>query len=229
VTEPLLRLMQVSRTYADHCVLAPLDVEVHPGRVVAVTGDNGSGKSTLLRLATGRDKPSTGEIQFTGGPLADENPQQRQRMAVCLGAASFYPDLSVRDHLELVALSHGLGAEAEDRVETVMSERGLLPLADRMPASLSSGQLQSMLLASALVRPFDLLVLDEPEQRLDAGARIELATTLNAVVAGGAGILLASHDPMLVEAVADEVIQLADGEVTDRRKLRRHKPSKNHE
>lgn len=217
MTEPLLRMTQVSRSYEDHRVLAPLDVTVHPGRCVAVTGDNGSGKSTLLRLAVGRDQPTSGDIRFAEQELRDEDPQQRQRIAVCLGAASFYPDLSVRDHLELVALSHGLGQDAAARVEAVMRRRGLLPLADRMPSSLSSGQLQSMLLAAALVRPFDLLVLDEPEQRLDARARAELADTLNEVVTDGAAVLLASHDPKLVEAVADEIILLLDGEVAERR------------
>jgi ABC-2 type transport system ATP-binding protein len=217
VTDPLLRLTQVSRTYADRCVLAPLDVEVFAGRCVALTGDNGSGKSTLLRLAVGRDQPSTGQIQFDGQELREDDQQQRQRISVCLGTASFYPDLSVRDHLELVALSHGLGDETAQEVDEIMTRRGLTALADRLPASLSSGQLQSMLLAAALVRPFDLLVLDEPEQRLDARARLELAEVLKHEIADDAAILLASHDAQLVAAVADEVIHLTDGAVTERR------------
>jgi ABC-type multidrug transport system ATPase subunit len=84
---------------------------------------------------------------------------------------------------------------------------------DGLPSALSSGQLQSLLLASALVRPRDLLLLDEPEQRLDPGARRRLAEVIGAETAEGVGVLLVTHDAELARAAADRVLVLREGEI----------------
>jgi ABC-2 type transport system ATP-binding protein len=208
----LLSLRGVSRTYGERTALHPLDLDLEPGRCTALFGHNGSGKSTLLRIAAGRDTPTTGQALFAGRPVREDDPQVRARVAVVGDMVACYPDLTVREHLELVAVAHAV-ADADEWIDHVLADRRLSDHADALPGALSSGQTQSMLLASALVRPRDLLILDEPEQRLDPDARRRLAELLVAEKEGGAAVLLATHQAELAEAVADRVIALEDGRV----------------
>jgi hypothetical protein len=92
-----------------------------------------------------------------------------------MGDDAFFPALTVREHLQLTAYGHGV-AEPDERVEGLLAEFGLTGRADALPSALSSGQRRRLVLAAALARPRSLLVLDEPEQRLDAGMRRRLAT-----------------------------------------------------
>jgi ABC-type multidrug transport system ATPase subunit len=207
----------VSRRFGEFQAVAPVSFVVEPGRCLVLTGENGSGKSSLLGIAAGRLQPSTGDILLGGEPLREHDARHRRLLSVGLGAPSFYPDLSVRDHLELIAVSHGLGRRAGQRVQDCLARFGAEQLADRMPSSLSSGQTQAVLLAAALARPFEVLILDEPEQRLDDGARLRLGRILREIVDDGAAVLLASHDARLTGTVADQVLELADGVVVEHR------------
>ncbi|RJK92834.1 ABC transporter ATP-binding protein [Vallicoccus soli] len=202
-----------SRSYGPRTALHPVDLRLGDGECVALMGDNGSGKSTLLRLATGRDAPTAGEVLLDGAPVDEDDPVVRARVAVVADAPAFWPDLTVREHLELVAAAHGVGEDAAAWVDWALEDRRVADHADARPAHLSSGQVQAVLLAAALVRPRDLLVLDEPEQRLDPGARERLGDRVRAEAAGGVGVLLATHHAELARAVADRVLVLADGRV----------------
>ncbi|MFE0761664.1 ABC transporter ATP-binding protein [Streptomyces smyrnaeus] len=210
--EPLLRLTGVSRRYGEREALHPLDLEVRPGTCTALFGHNGSGKSTLLRLACGRDRPTTGTALFDGRPVDEDDPQVRARVAVAGDTAGFYPDLTVREHLELITVAHGV-ADADMWIDQVLADRRLAGHADQLPSALSSGQTQALQLAAALVRPRDLLVLDEPEQRLDPASRTRLGELLRGETRDGVAVLLATHQAELVHAVADHVLVLEDGKV----------------
>ncbi|WP_327289229.1 ABC transporter ATP-binding protein [Streptomyces sp. NBC_01198] len=208
----LLRLRKVSRTYGSRRALHPLDLDLVAGQCVALYGQNGSGKSTLLRIAAGRDAPTSGDALFAGRAVSEDDPEVRARVAVVGDTVACYPDLTVREHLELVTVAHAVD-DADAWIDQVLADRRLSDHARALPGSLSSGQLQSLLLAAALVRPRDLLILDEPEQRLDPAARRRLAELLVAEKGDGVAVLLATHQPDLAEAVADRMIALDDGEV----------------
>ncbi|MEU2794230.1 ABC transporter ATP-binding protein [Streptomyces sp. NPDC007100] len=213
--EALLQLRGVSRRYGERQALHPIDLDLAAGSCTALFGHNGSGKSTLLRIACGRDAPTGGRALFAGRPVAEDDPQVRARVAVVGDSVACYPDLTVREHLELVTVAHAVD-DAQAWIDQVLADRRLSDHAHALPGSLSSGQLQSLLLAAALVRPRDLLVLDEPEQRLDPDARARLADLLVAEKADGVAVLLATHQAELAEAVADRMIALEDGRVVGR-------------
>lgn len=203
----------MSRKYGTRLALAPLDLDVPAGTCVALLGPNGSGKSTLLRLAAGRDTPTSGTVHLDGAAVREDDRATRSRVAVAGDGSACYPDLTVREHLELVALAHGLGAEADQLVTDTLRWLRLTDHADTFPATLSSGQRQALLLGAALVRPRDLLLLDEPEQRLDPGARDRLAAWLRDETASGTAVLLATHQPELARTAADRVLLLDEGAV----------------
>jgi ABC-2 type transport system ATP-binding protein len=207
-----LVLSQVSRRYGEREALCPLDLAVHAGECVALVGHNGSGKSTLLRIAAGRDVPTTGRVRLDGMRMDENDPRVRARTAVVGDTVACYPDLTVREHLLLVATAHGVEGAA-GWIDHILAEQRLADHAHALPSALSSGQMQALLLATALARPRDLLLLDEPEQRLDPEARRRLADLLARELADGVAVLLATHHPHLARAVADRVLLLSDGRV----------------
>jgi ABC-2 type transport system ATP-binding protein len=210
---PLLTLTGVSRRYGERLALCPVDLAVASGRCVAVMGANGSGKSTLLRIAAGRDAATTGQVRYAGRTLNQDDLVARTEIAVVGDMVSAYPDLTVREHLQLVAVAHGAGRGSGELVDRALAECRLNDHAAALPGSLSSGQLQALQLAAVLVRPRRLMILDEPEQRLDPAARRWLAGLLRAEKEAGAAVLMATHHTELAASVADLVLVLSDGAV----------------
>ncbi|GGM71498.1 ABC transporter ATP-binding protein [Lentzea pudingi] len=176
----------------------------HAGEAVAVVGANGSGKSTLLRCLVGAEVLDSGRVLFGGAELDESSAAFRAAVASLLDDADYFPDVSVVEHLRLLAWLHSSSAD----VSAVLAEVGLSPVADQLPPTLSSGQRHRLGLASCFVRPRTVLVLDEPEQRLDAAGRAWLRTRLLAEKAAGVAVVFASHDQELVEAVACRTVTL---------------------
>jgi len=210
---PLLTLTGVSRRYGERLALCPVDLTLAAGQCAAVLGVNGSGKSTLLRIAAGRDTPTTGQVSYRNRVLREDDLVARTEIAVVGDMVSAYPDLTVREHLQLVAVAHGAGDSAEKLVALALAECRLADHDGALPGSLSSGQLQALYLAAVLVRPRRLMILDEPEQHLDPSARQWLAGLLRAEKQAGAAVLMATHHAELAASAADHVLVLRDGVV----------------
>lgn len=214
---PLLTLTGVSRSFGERRALQPVDLAVAAGQCAAIMGVNGSGKSTLLRIAAGRDVPTGGEARYAGRVPSEDDLVVRTEIAVVGGdLVSPYPDLTVAEHLQLVAVAHGAGRAAGDLVGAALAECRLSDHADALPGSLSSGQRQALMLATVLVRPRRLVVLDEPEQHLDPAARRWLASLLVTEKQAGAAILIATHHAELAASVADHLVVLSEGAVVSR-------------
>lgn len=192
-------------------VCPPLDVAVRPGEAVLVVGANGTGKSTLLRTLLGHLDPLGGSIGLLGGPADPRRRDIREAVAQDLGDDAFFPALTVREHLTLVCRGHAV-PEPDDVVDELLEEFGLTARADAMPSALSSGQRRRLLLAAAFARPRSLLVLDEPEQRLDTRMRRALTARLAEERAQGGAVLAASHDPDVVAGAATAVLLLGEDE-----------------
>lgn len=197
-----LRIEEVSKTVGTVEILRPTSFEVLGGRATALVGPNGSGKTTLLRIVLGRDAPTTGAVWLSNDARASE-----PGIASLTDAAPLYRDLTIREHLELVQASWGGTARAGEFLPVVerFQAGGIL---EQFPGELSSGERQLVGLVCTLYRPAALIVLDEPEQRLDEARRVALAEALRERAAAGAGILIATHDAGLRLAVADEVVDL---------------------
>ena len=195
------------RTFGEVQLFSGLDIDVEPGTAVALVGPNGTGKTTVLRCITGADQPTDGTIEFNGQALDERSPAVRADLAIVMDDIDFFPDLSVVEHLDLIARAHSV-TDAEAVVDAVLAELDLLGPAGQLPGTLSSGQRRRLALASAFVRPRRLLILDEPEQRLDEAGLEWLARRLLAEKRDGLAILMASHNAALVRRIADHVIDM---------------------
>ncbi|ROS77149.1 ABC transporter ATP-binding protein [Cellulomonas sp. PhB143] len=206
---PVLEARRLAVGYGDVPVCAPVDLRVAPGEIVAVIGPNGSGKSTLLRALLGVLAPVSGAVRAFGRAVDEREPAFRARVAGVLDDDAYFPGLTVREHLVLTARGHSV-PDAGGLTDEVMARFGLEELAGASPSELSSGQRRRFLLASAFVRPRELLLLDEPEQRLDTRMRAELGRLLVAEAAAGGAVVMATHDPALLVATGARGLVVAD-------------------
>ncbi len=210
---PAVAIRGMRAAYGRFAVLEDVDLTVADGEIVAVTGVNGAGKSTLLRCLAGLHRPSAGTLTVLGSPPRDDAAFWRA-VALVADLPTWYPGLTVREHLELVRLTHEPVRGWCLRADELIDAFGLSGRADAVPLDLSSGQRQRLSLAAALARPSRLLLLDEPEQSLDAGFRQELAGLLRmGCVAHGGTVVMAAHDLDFAAAAGSRRVLLADGRV----------------
>jgi ABC-2 type transport system ATP-binding protein len=201
--------------YGSVVVLEDIDLTVTVGEIVALTGVNGVGKSTLLSCLAGFRRQAEGTVSVLGGPPRDTAGFWRS-VAIVADQPTWYPGLTARELLELVRMTslpvRGWCLPADELIDIF----GLSARADASPLSLSSGQRQRLSLAAALARPSRLLLLDEPEQSLDAAFRQELATLLrDQYTANGGTVVMATHDLEFALTAGARIVSLTEGRIDE--------------
>jgi len=196
-----------------------VDLAVQPREVVAVLGPNGAGKTTLLRALCGLTPVSGGRIslgdEVVDDPSADVwvAPSGR-RVGVVFQDYRLFPHLTVLDNVAFGVRGRSRSA-ARSRAASWVERLGLADLADRKPAEVSGGQAQRVALARALAGDPAALLLDEPLAALDAGTRLDVRSTLREHLHEYDGpTLLVTHDPLDALVLADRIVVLEDGRVS---------------
>jgi ABC-2 type transport system ATP-binding protein len=214
-TSPVIALRGLSKRYGDVVAVEGLDLELAPGECVALIGHNGSGKTTTMRLAAGQLEPTTGSVKVAGVDIHKAPDAHRARAALAFVPDSplLYDDLTVAEHLELVGLAHGVGDELDQRIAVLLEAFELDARRDFLPVQLSRGMRQKTQLACTLVRPFQVLLLDEPVVGLDPPSQANLKELLAEAKAEGISILLSTHQLWFSEGLADRAVVLHDGQV----------------
>jgi molybdate transport system ATP-binding protein len=190
--------------------------DVAPGHPLAVIGPNGAGKSSVLAAIAGLVPLEAGRVRI-GARSIDGLPPERRRIGVVFQDYVLFPHLTVRDNVAFAARMRGSRAAARAATEPWLERYGLTSLAGRYPAELSGGQAQRVALARALAADPEVLLLDEPMSALDVEVRAEMRAELATHVRefGGATVLV-THSPADAAALADSVLVLEAGEVTQR-------------
>ncbi len=199
----------LSKVYGDRPALAALDLHVPYGESLALVGHNGSGKTTFLRLAAGLLDASDGSVLIDGHPSGSL--PARAALAYLSDSPTFYEDLSVWEHLEYVARLHGHEDWEQDAAD-VLDHLGLYDRADDLPTSFSRGLRQKASIAMAFIRPFDVLLVDEPFVGLDASGKAALMELLTEAHGAGRTLLVATHELSYLETVS-RCVALRDGEL----------------
>lgn len=214
----ILETAGLARSYGRLLALSRLDLVVEAGECVALIGANGSGKSTTVRMIAGLLVPSAGTVRVEGLDPHREPEAERVRAALALvpDTPLLYDDLTVRQHLELVTLAHGVAGEAGDaQITELLARLGLAAREDFLPRELSRGMRQKTQLACALIRPSCLLVLDEPVVGLDPPSQALLHEVLRDAKRAGKAVLLTTHQMAFADGLADRAVVLEEGEVAD--------------
>jgi len=206
---PALRAEGVSKTIGPVTLLPETSLDVAPGTALVLRGPNGAGKTTLLKILAGTLDPTTGEATIDGRKADERDRVIRATVAALLGAPTAYRDLTLADHLTLIDATWGRDPDTcDERVTAGLAALEIEHLHDRFPHELSSGQSQLFRLALTLFRPATVLILDEPEQRLDTDKRALVADLLVARKRSGTTIVVACHDPAMTKTIADAVLDV---------------------
>lgn len=209
MADPMLVADRAAKSYGDLVALSPLDLTIERGEKIALIGHNGSGKSTFLKLTAGTLELTSGSIEIAGA-AAGSSPA-RAATSFIPDDPVLYDDLSVREHLDYIAALHGVEASG-DELDALIEQVGLTERADDLPARFSRGLRQRTSIAVGIVRPFELLLVDEPFVGLDATGKAALLDLLDEFHAEGRTVVVATHDVSFVERVT-RCIALRDGEV----------------
>ncbi|MGZ6999255.1 MAG: ABC transporter ATP-binding protein [Acidimicrobiia bacterium] len=203
-----LVVSHLSKTYDDVGALVDFSVTCAGGELVALVGHNGSGKSTLLRIAAGLLEPTEGTVTVHGaeaGSLA-----ARAELSFIPDEPVLYEDLSVEEHIEYVGRLHGVEEWPERAVE-LLERLALADSAEDLPVRFSRGLRQKTALVLGLVRPFSVLVVDEPFVGLDPAGQRTLTELLVETAVAGACVVVATHQLQLLDH-ADRCIGLRNGD-----------------
>ncbi len=206
-----LRVRGLTYRSADF-TLGPVDFELRPGELLTVLGANGAGKTTLLRLLAGLDRPSGGSIRLEGRELSSA-PARERNVGLVFQDLALFPHLTVRENVAYgLRARRWAEAELDRRVEALLLEFRLVPLADRLPAAVSGGEQQRVALARALAPRPRILLFDEPLSAADRRIRQPLQREIvDRVRREDLVAVYVTHDLEEGLGIADRVAVLHDG------------------
>jgi ABC-2 type transport system ATP-binding protein len=207
---PALAVEGLSKSYGSEPAVRNVSLEVRAGSIHGLVGPNGSGKSTILRSILGLVRPDAGAIEVLGVDRATAAARPADGLAGLVDDPRFYPYLSARANLALLARLDG--GERSD-LDAVLERAGLANAARQKVGGFSLGMRQRLGLAAALMRRPGVLLLDEPANGLDPAGADELWQVARELAADGTAVLLSSHDLVAIDDVCTELTVLRAGEV----------------
>ena len=220
MTEPVLRVHDVWKSFGDHAVLQGIDLEVAPGEVVALIGASGSGKSTLLRTINLLEPIDDGQIWLSGADISDPRVDVdavRARIGVVFQQYNLFPHLTVKGNITL-ALRHVHRypkARADAAAAALLDRVGLSAKAGDHPDRLSGGQQQRVAIARAVATAPELLLLDEITSALDPELVTDVLDLVRSLADDGMTIVMATHEMAFARDVADRVVFLDAGRILE--------------
>lgn len=199
---------RLTKEYGDVVALEEFTFAADPGELVAMVGHNGSGKSTFLRLVAGLLEPSDGVLVVANAPAGSL--RARAEVSFVPDQPVLYDDLSVNEHIEYTGRLHG-ETEWPERADVLLDVFGLTERAGDLPVRFSRGLRQKTSLVLGLVRPFSILLVDEPFVGLDPSGQTALTEVLVEAADAGACVIVATHQLSFLEH-ATRCVALRDGQ-----------------
>ena len=209
--EVALRVDGASRAYGPRRALNGVALELRRGEIYALLGPNGAGKTSLIRAVCGRVRLDAGSIHVGESDPA-RDPSSRRRIGLVPQEIALYPELTIRENLEILGRLAGLAPEAiRAAVASALDWTGLRDRADSRVSTLSGGMQRRVNLAAGTLHQPEILLLDEPTVGVDPQARERIHDLLRDLRRRGMAILLATHDLDQAAELADRIGILVDG------------------
>ena len=210
----MLELKNVTGGYVNIPVLKDISFEVADGELVGLIGLNGAGKSTTINEIIGLLTPYQGEILIDGLTLAADSSAYRKKIGFIPETPSLYEELTLREHLEIIALAYDISKEKMmERAGKLLKLFRLEERLDWFPVKFSKGMKQKVMVISTLVTDPSLLIIDEPFLGLDPVAIQDLTNLLAEEKARGKSILMSTHVLDSAEKMCDRFVILHQGEI----------------
>jgi len=199
--------------------LKNISLSIDPGEMVFITGHSGAGKSTLLKLIGGLESPTSGTVEINGQDITKLSqsaiPFLRRNFGFVFQDLKLLFDRSVFDNVALPLIISGLPRpEIAKRVRAALDKVGLLQREKVNPVSLSGGEQQRLCIARAVVNKPAILLADEPTGNLDPAYAADIVTMFKAFNRVGVTVIIATHDPAMIEGLGARTISIEAGEMT---------------
>ncbi|MBQ1179937.1 MAG: amino acid ABC transporter ATP-binding protein [Methanocorpusculum sp.] len=221
MTEPILRVENLTKTYGDLEVLKGVSFDVYPGEKKVFIGPSGTGKSTLLRCINLLTEPDGGSVYLNGEEVTNSGRkinEYRQKMGMVFQNFNLFDHLTAVRNVELALLKvKKMGKkEAREKAMFELERVGMADWADHYPAQLSGGQAQRVSIARALAMDPEVMLFDEPTSALDPELKREVMEVMRKLADQGMTCLVVTHEMKFATSFATEIFLMEKGEIIER-------------
>jgi len=229
----MINLQNVSKVFGTGVAgLEGINLDIEKGEFVFLVGQTGSGKTTLLRLLTREMLPTEGTIVIDDWDIVklpeDKIPHLRKKVGVVFQDLKLLNDRTIFENILLPLQVVGrTETEAGNRVDELLEEVGLAEHKEKFPIQLSGGELQRVAIARALALSPQILLADEPTGNLDEQTAFEIVDLLSRINTNGTTIIMATHNPLIVEKLKKRTVTLNKGKLISDTKMK-HKEHTDH-
>lgn len=222
----MVRLKNVGKTYSEgntnHIVLNNFELNIPDGEIIILFGKSGSGKSTLLNIISGIDVADSGSVEIDETDITSLSEKERtlirrKKIGFIFQFFNLIPTLTVKENLQL-PLELNNTENQEEKINSILTEVGLLERANTYPDKLSGGEQQRISIARALIHNPDIILADEPTGNLDYETSLQIIDLLDRVVKKkGKTMIMVTHSKDVI-GLADRIITLKDGKISEMKK-----------
>ena len=220
MSEVILEIKHLSKSFGSHSVLKDIDFNVSPGDVTSIIGASGSGKSTLLRCINLLETPTSGEIRYHGsvitGPGVDAA-KYRSHVGMVFQSFNLFNNMTVLENCMVgqVKVLKKTKAEAREKALYYLDRVGMTPYINARPRQISGGQKQRVAIARALAMDPEILLFDEPTSALDPEMVGEVLSVMQKLAEEGMTMLVVTHEMAFARDVSKRVVYMNDGVICE--------------
>jgi len=211
MSNPPLQVQNISYRYGSYQALQETSFTVNEGEIVTITGSNGVGKTTLLKCLSGLLLPSSGTVLIDGFNLYQRECSAKRRLSYLPDYPRFYQELTTWEHIRFISHAHSVEHGFEKRAEILLRKFDLSDAKDMYPHALSRGMRLKLGIILCLIRPFSVLLMDEPTSTLDPQGTTVLCEKLSTLSAEGTAIIITTHDLSLTSTLGGQTVQMQRG------------------
>ncbi len=220
MSELILEIKHLSKTFGTHEVLKDIDFTVNKGDVTSIIGASGSGKSTLLRCINLLEIPTSGEILYHGADVTKGKLNQstyRSKVGMVFQSFNLFNNMTVLKNCLIgqEKVAKVSKAEAKDRAMYYLDKVGMVPYINALPRQISGGQKQRVAIARALAMQPEILLFDEPTSALDPEMVGEVLQVMRSLAEEGMTMLVVTHEMGFARDVSNHVVYMADGVICE--------------
>lgn len=225
-----LLVENLSKSFGDTKVFENISFSIEKGEIVCIKGKSGEGKTTLLRCLTTLETPDKGSIKINdkflyneaNGKMESASKERlqeiRQEIGLVFQSYNLFPHMNVKENLMLAPnyLKKRSTKDMEKRADELLKQLGLDGKGDSYPYQLSGGQQQRVAIARACMLNPSILCFDEPTSALDEDTRSQISEIIRSLAGQGIAIIIVTHDNTFVDEIAERVITLSEGSISER-------------
>ena len=220
MSEIILEIRHLSKSFGKHEVLRDIDFTVSPGDVTSIIGASGSGKSTLLRCVNLLETPTSGDILYRGENIKKIKggaPAYRTKVGMVFQSFNLFNNMSVLKNCMVgqTRVLHRSKEEAKEQAMKYLTKVGMAPYINAKPRQLSGGQKQRVAIARALAMDPDILLFDEPTSALDPEMVGEVLTVMRQLADDGMTMLVVTHEMAFARDVSNKVVYMNNGVILE--------------